>query len=178
MAQAPNGLKKEWDMKSSRKIMSFISILHSSMLSSVGFNNSTVPLEKSAPFPDYWPTSIKLHWWNDKRESRTMTMFSLKSLDKHSKSHIRTFSPYLSRQRTTSKSGSTMKPCGLSIQRKSTINSVMTSTSGKHSSMKSEKIEKPSITVKLKSILVRLSLTIVWSSTESTQSMTAGTQKF
>lgn len=143
--------------------MSFISILHSSMLSSAGFKSSTVLLEKYVHFPDYWLTSIKLHWSKDKRVRKIMMMFFSKYLDRHFKSPTRTFSLYLSQQKTMLKSGLTMKLYGLLIQKKYTINLVTILTSGKHYSMKSEKIEKPSITVKHKSISVQLSLTIVWS---------------
>ena len=80
-------------------------------------------------------------------------------------------------QKSTSSFGSTMKPSGWSTLRKYMKNWVMISPYGKTFSTKSEKIEKPSTTVKHKNISVLLSSTIASSSTRSTLNTIHGTTR-
>lgn len=53
MVLEPNGLMKEWDIRLSLKITSFILIPLSNMVNSVGYRNSIEPLEQYAHFRDF-----------------------------------------------------------------------------------------------------------------------------
>ena len=79
--------------------------------------------------------------------------------------------------RNTWKFGSTMNLCGSLTPRRFLISWEMILACGKSYWMKSEKTEKPLITVKLRSILVQSSLITDLSWTESIPSMIPGTQK-
>ena len=158
--------------------MCFIWIHLWNMLNFVGCNNSIRQSERFVLSQDFKSTSMKYHWPKDKKDSKIMMMYFSKYHPNHQNWRIKIFLLYLNRLKLTLKFGSTMKLYGLLILKKFMISQVMILISGKLYLIKSDRIERLSIIVRLKSVLVLSLLITDQFSIESTLNMTVGIHKF
>ena len=107
-----------------------------------------------------------------------MTMCCSKLIQVFLRELIKIFSRSLQMLMNIFETGRTMSLCGLLTPEKSSKSWEKISINGKVCSMKSDRIEKLLITVRLKNLLDLLLLTIDWFSTKLRQSMILGIRKF